>query len=306
MSESQEDAEKKDSVQKKTDQTATDAQKTSQPTKPTAPRVGTPIGQSPSPRPQIGTPFGTQPAHSSATTRQSGCRHFKTNCWLSNRRSATASWHCEAFYICRLACYWVYQPQFLLHPDHLHRMSAKQLLAKPPESKSEISRRNFIKGLAIIGGVVAVGQFVALGPYLQGSVGSSNISSQVIEDSTTGKPITTSDVSVNNWKTFVYPRTGNPNIDNDTFGRLSSFICQRVGVQGDTAQLIRSRVTHSLPLSRVCVHLWCLWGYVPSDNRGICPCHGSQYIPGGPAGSAGCRQPRSSYCWSSFSSNCSQ
>ena len=121
--------------------------------------------------------------------------------------------------------------------------------AKPPESKTEISRRNFIKGLAILGGIVAVGEFAALGPYLQGSVGQSSISSQVLEDSSTGATLHNDQfkfVFANSWTTFVYPRTGNPNIDNDTFRQAVIIHCQRGGMLDHTAQLTRSRATLSL------------------------------------------------------------
>lgn len=166
--------------------------------------------------------------------------------------------------------------------------------AKSPESKGEISRRNFIKGLAILGGIVAVAQFGALGPYLQGSVGQSSISSQVIQDAKTGTTLksTTSLVSKpNSWTTFVYPRTGNPNLDNDTF-RQCVLIHLPKGWKADQYGAVDPISGDTfVALSRVCVHLWCLWSYVPSDDRGICPCHGSQYIPGGPAGSQNANEP---------------
>ena len=166
------------------------------------------------------------------------------------------------------------------------------LPAKPVESKQDVSRRNFLKGLVVLGGIVAVAQFGALGPYLQGSVESSNVTTQVIYDLATNAPIHTTDVPVNDWKTFVYPRTGNPNIDNDTFHQCviihlpkgfvaPSNLSAKDPVTGDTF----------VALSRVCVHLWCLWSYVPPDERCECPCHGSQYVPGGVPGSIGATAP---------------
>ncbi len=168
---------------------------------------------------------------------------------------------------------------------------SKPAPAKPPESKAEISRRNFIKGLAIIGGIAAIAPFVAFGPYLQSSVGESTITSQVIENSTTGNPITTSDISENSWTTFVYPRTGNPNIDNDTFRQAVIIHLPKGWSAGSLGSVDPISGDTFVALSRVCVHLWCLWSDVPSDNRGICPCHGSQYIPGGPSGSQNANTP---------------
>ncbi|MDG6905369.1 MAG: Rieske 2Fe-2S domain-containing protein [Nitrososphaerota archaeon] len=155
----------------------------------------------------------------------------------------------------------------------------------------EVSRRNFIKGLAVLGGIVAVGEFVTLGPYLQGSVGQSKISTQVIQDATNGSTLHTSDISENNWKTFVYPRTGDPNIDNDTFRQCVIIHLPKGWVAGSYGQVDPISGDTFVALSRVCIHLWCLWSYVPSDDRGICPCHGSQYIPGGPAGSKDASEP---------------
>jgi rieske iron-sulfur protein len=151
---------------------------------------------------------------------------------------------------------------------------------KPPPSREEISRRNFIRGLAILGGAVAVLQFGALGPYLQGTVAGSNPGSQTIIDAITGATITTSSFSTaTQWLTFVYPRTGQVNIDSDTF-RQCVIIKLPKGFTAP-ANLSASDSTGTYcAFSRVCVHLWCLWSYVPTDMRMECPCHGSQYVPG--------------------------
>ena len=140
-----------------------------------------------------------------------------------------------------------------------------------------------MRGLVVLGGLVAVVQFGALGPFLQGSVGQSTISSQVILDSITGATVTAStfnDPTHLNWVTFVYPRTGNSNIDNDTFRQ-----CVAIKLpNGFTAPADLSTTDSDgnvyVGFSRVCVHLWCLWSYVNTDERMECPCHGSQYVPG--------------------------
>lgn len=236
---------------------ATSATATSRPT------VGTPTG---TPRPTIGTPVGTPrptvgtPVSAPKSSTSVGTTAAKPAVSTSASPVGTS-------------------------------VSRPAAPAKPPESKTEISRRNFIKGLAILGGIVAVGEFVALGPYLQGSVGQSTVSSQVIENSTTGNPITTSDISENSWTTFVYPRTGNPNIDNDTFRQAVVIHLPKGWTAGSYGTVDPISGDTFVALSRVCVHLWCLWSYVPSDNRGICPCHGSQYIPGGPSGSQNANTP---------------
>jgi len=140
-----------------------------------------------------------------------------------------------------------------------------------------------MRGLVVLGGLVAVAQFGALGPFLQGSVGQSSIQSQQILDSITGATVTAStfdDPTHRDWVTFVYPRTGNTNIDNDTFRQ-----CVAIRLpQGFTAPAELSTKDSQgntyVGFSRVCVHLWCLWSYVDADKRMECPCHGSQYVPG--------------------------
>ena len=290
MSESQEDAEKKKSAQKKTEQAGTQ-DGTSQPTpKPTAPRVGTPIGQSPSPRPQVGTPIGTQPASTSTTTTPPrpivgtpvGTPRPTAGTPVGAPKPSTPAGTIAA------------KPTVSAPASPaIASVSKPAAPAKPPESKAEISRRNFIKGLAVLGGIVAVGEFVALGPYLQSSVGTSPISTQALEDST-GATLKTNNSNVsspNSWTTFVYPRTGNPNIDNDTFRQCVLIHLPKGWTAGQYGTVDPISGDTFIALSRVCVHLWCLWSYVPTDDRGICPCHGSQYIPGGPAGTKDATEP---------------
>ena len=214
MSEGQEDAEKKKAEEQKKREEAQTSQESQPVSKPSAPqvgtpiqsrpRVGTPIGEKTAPtvgtpvgaKPTVGTPVGTarptvgtpvgRPTIGTPTASQGAPQAGVSSAPPTPRPSVTT-------------------PVTPSTP------------AKPGETKESVSRRNFLKGLAILGGIVAVGQFAALGPYLQGSVGSSSITSQVIQDIQTGKSISTTDVPENSWTTFVYPRTGNPNIDNDTF-----------------------------------------------------------------------------------------
>lgn len=151
---------------------------------------------------------------------------------------------------------------------------------KPSETKQEVSRRNFLKILALVGGLVMVGSFGPLFPFLQGSVESVNATSQVITDDT-GAPIRTADIPQNGFKIFIWPKTGNAAIDADSFRQCvaihlpsnlsaSSDVSAKDPVSGDTF----------IAFSRVCVHLWCLWNYIARDERMECPCHGSQYVPG--------------------------
>ena len=231
--------------------TSSAAQQPTQTSQAVRPAVGTPVGKPVVGRPVVGSPVGAQP-------------------------SATVAPKPEAA------------------PTQSSPVSKPATPPKRVESKAEISRRNFIKGLAVLGGIVAVGQFVALGPYLQGSVGQSSITSQVIQDAKTGTTLktTTSLISSpNSWTTFVYPRTGNPNLDNDTFRQCVIIHLPKGWSAGQYGTVDPISGDSFVALSRVCVHLWCLWSYVPIDDRGICPCHGSQYIPGGKAGTSQANEP---------------
>ena len=248
--------------------------------------VGTPIGQNPS-QPKVDSPLSTGSRISSSTPPSGPSTGGEVGRPVVGKptvsspvgtQSANSSTEKPA-------------PAPLPRPS----LSPKPVAsAKPPESKAEISRRNFIKGLAVLGGIIAVGQFAALGPYLQGSVGQSSITSQVIQDAKTGTTLktTTSLVSSpNSWTTFVYPRSGDPNLDNDTFRQWVLIHLPKGWSAGQYGAVDPISGDSFVALSRVCVHLWCLWSYVPLDDRGICPCHGSQYIPGGPSGSQNANEP---------------
>ena len=289
MSESQEDAEKKKAEEQKKREEAQTSQESQPTAKPSAPQVGTPIQS----RPRVGTPIGEKTAPTVGTPVGAkptvgtpvGAARPTVGTPVGRPTVGTTA-----------ATQGSPQAVVSTAPPTPRPIVSTPVTpstpAKPGETKESVSRRNFLKGLAILGGIVAVGQFAALGPYLQGSVGLSSISSQVIQDIQTGKSISTTDVPENSWTTFVYPRTGNPNIDNDTFRQ-----CVLIHLpKGWTAPSSLSAVDPIskdtfVALSRVCVHLWCLWSYIPSDDLGICPCHGSQYVPGGVPGSQGALNP---------------
>ncbi len=300
MSESQGDAEKKEeaSSEKKAEETQQTKESTPQPAQKARPRVGTPIGQAPNGRPQVGTPVGAKPQTTTTTappqTQTSrpvvGTPRPQVGTPVGTQRPAVgtpspASTGAPPAQAPR--------PTVSTPPRPASGPAKPAAPAKPQESKAEISRRNFIKGLAIVGGIVAVGQFAALGPYLQGSVGQSTISSQIIQD-TSGATLTTKSAKLsapNSWTTFVYPRTGNPNVDNDTFRQCVIIHLPKGWTAGQYGAKDPISGDTFVALSRVCVHLWCLWSYVPSDNLGICPCHGSQYVPGGKAGTPESNEP---------------
>ena len=63
---------------------------------------------------------------------------------------------------------------------------------------------------------------------------------------------------------FPFPKTGDPKVDSDPFRQYALIMTPSGDVKA---------------LSRVCVHLWCLWEYIPRLNEAQCPCHGSVYNP---------------------------
>lgn len=310
MSESQEDAEKKKSDQKKVEQTGTQETPSQPVSKPVAPRVGTPIGQPASrpqvgtpieqttPRPQVGTPIGAQKPTSTPVARPTvgtprptvGTPVGSPRPTVGTPRPAVGTPVGTSS-----AAPAVARP-VVATPAPTPSVSKPAAPAKPPESKAEISRRNFIKGLAVIGGVVAVAPFAAFSlPYLQGSVGgSTGAVTQTLLDSSTGATLKSSNSNIsspNSWTTFIYPYTGNANIDDDTFRQWVIIHLPKGWTAGTFGTVDPISGDTFVALSRVCLHLWCLWSYVPTEGgqieaKGICPCHGSQYLPGGPAGTA--------------------
>lgn len=175
-------------------------------------------------------------------------------------------------------------PRAQIRLAHTNPVSTQPILAgKRLESKLDLSRRNFMKGLIVAGGLITFFSFLPVADgYLRGSVeGPSSGIKQTILNSTNENPLKTSDIPVNNWATFVYPRTGNSNIDSDTF-RQFVVVHLPKGFTAASNLSVKDPLTGDLfvGLSRVCIHLWCLWSYVPTDMRAECPCHGSQYVPG--------------------------
>jgi rieske iron-sulfur protein len=214
------------------------------------PTIGTPVGT----RPTIGTPVGAKPAVGTPAGA-------KPSAPVGTAAPAAAP-----------------RPVISSPPG------AKSVTpVKKPESKQDISRRNFMRGIVALGGIVALIQFAPLFPYLQGSVGSTTRGTQKITDSLTGAPVTAStfdDPTHTDWVTFVYPSTGNTNIDSDTFRQCVAIRLPKGFTAPSNLSVKDSNGNIYVGFSRVCVHLWCLWSYVVADSRMECPCHGSQYVPG--------------------------
>jgi len=157
-----------------------------------------------------------------------------------------------------------------------------------PTANTNLSRRKFLTNLGIIGGIVALGAITGIGGYSflknfqysdSTTLPDENIE-QLILDPATNLPVKTSDLKENATLNFIYPRTGNPTTDSDSFRQAilihlpKGFTAPNLGfvdpISGDTF----------IALSRVCVHLWCLCSYNASQDLLVCPCHSSQFVPG--------------------------
>jgi Rieske Fe-S protein len=288
LSENSEGEQKKDQLPQEEQVKASEVSSQEKPKPKVAPRVGTPIGEkpagTPAPRPTsttvagpvVGTPAGTPATTVPRPTSTPVARPVGTAVGTARPTVGTPA----------------VRPGGPPPTPASGPLPPKLPPAKPAESKVEASRRNFIRGLAILGGLAFVASFVPLFPYLQGSVGVSTLTDQqlvVDPDVSPTTPIYPS--SVGNGITFAYPYTGNANVDSDTFVQcvliqLPSGLTIPSSYDAYTAKDSSGNVF--IAFSRVCVHLWCLWGtgvdltdpQVGGPVLGPCPCHGSTYVPG--------------------------
>lgn len=96
-------------------------------------------------------------------------------------------------------------------------------------------------------------------------------------------PVELPDGTQANVKTFptnyaeviTYPKTGDRVLDEEAFRKWQFIrLPEEMGGSANDVSAFRA-------FSMVCLHLWCLWKYYPSEDkkRGECPCHGSIYDP---------------------------
>jgi Rieske Fe-S protein len=295
---SQNAEEKKDSTAPTTTTTTT-TDSPSQPQKPkTAPMIGKPIGAPVTPRP-ISTPIGkpptsSTPAGAQATSTPVTSRPVGTPVGTpvaTSRPSVGTPVGTPRPSVGTAAP----RPAGLAQAGPVNTTAPKVPASKPPESKTEISRRRFIQGLAIFGGLVAVASFAPLFPYMEGSVGAGTATPElpiVVNPNLPQNqlaPLKPADVgSLNaidpNSSYFQYPyEVGNSNVNSDSFVQCVLIRLPKGFTGGGFSVTDPKTGDQYVALSRVCVHLWCLWSYNTNDPRGpvgACPCHGSTYVPG--------------------------
>jgi len=116
-------------------------------------------------------------------------------------------------------------------------------------------RRNILKSLLGTGLILTLAPFLSWGRFLYRETGERRIRQKVAN---------IREIPPNSDITFPFPRTNDPKIDSDPFRQYT---------------LIHLPEGELKAFSKVCVHLWCLWGYFPDRRQMQCPCHGSVYNP---------------------------
>ena len=142
--------------------------------------------------------------------------------------------------------------------------------ATPPNKKTGLSRRDFLKIMGGVSAVLAAAPFAAAGQYLIPQV-PSTFKDQLIA--------TKSQVPVNQSLIYWFPFTTDPTYTNLLI-HLPPDLAKQAG-------------NEFVSYNRTCIHLQCLVSYLSSSEIIGCPCHGSIYRPtdgwpiGGPAAQIG-------------------
>ena len=140
-------------------------------------------------------------------------------------------------------------------------------------SKSNLSRRDFLKLLGAAGTGLAFTPYVPWGNFMPNPDTASLDKAKVILPDGTHANVNT--YPKNHAEVITYPKTGDEVLDEEAF-RKWQFIRLPSELGGDSNDANAFRA-----YSMVCLHLWCLWKYWPEEKRkrGECPCHGSMYNP---------------------------
>jgi len=120
-------------------------------------------------------------------------------------------------------------------------------------------RRNFLRTIFGAAFALVIAPFLSLGKFLYRPEIEKDQIKQIRQ-----KITNISEMPPNSRISFPFPETGDSKIDKDPFRQY---------------MLIRTPAGDVRALSKVCVHLWCLWEYIPDLNECQCPCHGSVYNP---------------------------
>lgn len=139
------------------------------------------------------------------------------------------------------------------------------------ENAQGLSRRDFLKLMGAAGTGLAFAPFVPWGNFMPNP--SSATLEKVKVELPDGAQAHVDTFPMNHAEVITYPKTGDRVLDEEAF-RQWQFIRLPEEMGGSARDVSAFR-----GYSMVCLHLWCLWKYYPSDDkkRGECPCHGSIY-----------------------------
>jgi len=147
---------------------------------------------------------------------------------------------------------------------------------------NRMSRRNFLKLLAAAGTVMTFAPFVDWGRFLP------NMKTAIAEKAKVmlpdGSQANLHNFPVNHSEVVIYPTTDDQVLNKESF-RTWQLIRLPSALHGGVDNVSSFRL-----YSMICLHLWCLWRYVPRapsqtnptemvNGNGQCPCHGSMYDP---------------------------
>ncbi len=149
-------------------------------------------------------------------------------------------------------------------------------------TRKRTSRRDFLKLMAAAGTVMVFVPFVDWGKFLPNTKTSVAKKAKVMLPDNSQANIHT--FLVNHSEVVIYPETDDQVLNKEAF-RTWQLIRLPEELHGKIDDVSSFRL-----YSMVCLHLWCLWRYVPRkpdeidpskmvNGSGQCPCHGSMYDP---------------------------
>ena len=161
-------------------------------------------------------------------------------------------------------------------------MASSSSYRYPIAGSSRVSRRDFLKLMAASGTVMTFAPFVDWGKFLPNTQAS--VSGRARVEIKGGEQANIHTFPANHAEVVIYPKTDDEALNKEAF-RTWQLIRLPIELEGGKADVSSFRL-----YSMVCLHLWCLWRYVPRgpdprdetkmvNGNGQCPCHGSMYDP---------------------------
>tara|TARA_B100001750_G_C15479712_1_gene584644 strand:+ start:457 stop:1128 length:672 start_codon:yes stop_codon:yes gene_type:complete len=148
-------------------------------------------------------------------------------------------------------------------------VDSTSVFTSSPSPDSLLNRRKFLKTAFAIGSIATIAPFAPFAQFLLPGAGIESQEQKILLPKNEFANI--NDFPVDSKGVFVYPRTGDPELDLEPFRRFQLIrLPEELGGKANDISAFRA-------YSMICVHLWCLWDYKAERNRIECPCHGSMY-----------------------------